>query len=87
MVQMATTDVLFHWVILQRDVPESEVKAGDRAVIVDCLSATSKQPEAGYTLEVFRQGETVDVVSVPMSWVLLLPEVWGRSEVSTVEAS
>ena len=82
-----TTDVLFHWVVLQRDLPESRVRAGDRAVIVDCLSPTAKQSEPGYTLEVFRQGETIDIVSVPISWVLLLPDVWGRPEVSTVEAS
>jgi hypothetical protein len=82
-----TADVLFHWVVVQRDVPESRVRAGDRAVIVDCLPPTVKHLEPGYALEVFRQGETIDIVSVPISWVLLLPEVWGRAEVSTVEAS
>jgi hypothetical protein len=80
-------NVLFHWVSLKCDVPNSGVKAGDRAVIVDCLSPTVKQAEAGYALEVFRGGETVDVVSVPVSWVTLLPEVWGQSEASAVEAS
>jgi hypothetical protein len=79
------TDMLFHWVALKRDVPNSEVKAGDRAVIVDCLSPTEKQSEAGYPLEVFRRGETLDVVSVPASWVQVLPEVWGQVE--AVEAS
>ena len=76
-----TTDVLFRWVVLKQDVPSSLVKAGDRAVIVDALPATANQSE-GYTLEVFRQGETLDVVSVPVSWVTLLPEVWGQSDAS-----
>lgn len=82
-----TTEALFHWVVLQQDVPNSIVKAGDRAVIVDYLSPTAKQPEPGYTLEVFKQGETLDVVSVPISWVMLLPEVWGETGTSTIEAS
>lgn len=76
-----TTDILFRWAVLKRDVPDSAVKAGDRAVIVDALPATAKQTE-GYTLEVFKQGETLDVVSVPVSWVTLLPEVWGQSDAS-----
>ena len=76
-----TTDVLFRWVVLKQDVPSSLVKAGDRAVIVDALPATANQSE-GYTLEVFRQGETLDVVSVPVAWVTLLPEVWGQSDAS-----
>jgi hypothetical protein len=76
-----TTDVLFRWVVLKQDVPNSLVKVGDRAVIVDALPATANQSE-GYTLEVFRQGETLDVVSVPVSWVTLLPEVWGQSDAS-----
>jgi len=77
-----TTDALFQWVVLKQDVPDSAVKAGDRAVIVDALPATAKQSEPGYTVEVFRQGETLDVVSVPVSWVTLLPEVWGQSNAS-----
>lgn len=76
------TDDLFRWAVLKQDVPNSAVKAGDRAVIVDVLSATAKQPEQGYTVEVFRQGETLDVISVPVSWVTLLPEVWGQSDAS-----
>ena len=74
-----TTDVLFRWVVLKQDVPSSLVKAGDRAVIVDALPATANQSE-GYTLEVFKQGETLDVVSVPVAWVTFLPEVWGQTE-------
>lgn len=80
-------DVLFHWVVLLQDVPNSDVKHGDRAVIVDLLAPSSSQLEAGYTLEVFRNGETIEVVSVPISWVRLLPEVWGQREISTIEAS
>ena len=76
-----STDMLFRWVVLKRDIPDSAVKAGDRAVIVDALPATANQSE-GYTLEVFRQGETLDVASVPVSWVTLLPEVWGQSDAS-----
>ncbi|MEX0268197.1 DUF4926 domain-containing protein [Leptolyngbyaceae cyanobacterium UHCC 1019] len=82
-----TTDALFHWVVLNQDVPDSAIKAGDRAVIVDHLSASAKQPEPGYVVEVFEQGETLDVVSVPISWVTLLPEVWGHTESSAIKAS
>ncbi|XGV97026.1 MAG: DUF4926 domain-containing protein [Leptolyngbya sp. BL-A-14] len=81
------TDALFHWVVLNQDVPDTVVKAGDRAVIVDRLPATAKQPEPGYVLEVFEQGETLDVVSVPSSWVTLLPEVWGQADGAPIEAS
>lgn len=82
-----TTDALFHWVLLKQDVPNSLVKAGDRAVIVGNLSPTPKQPEPGYILEVFKAGETVDVVSVPVSWVKLLSEVWGQPESVSNETS
>lgn len=82
-----TTDALFHWVLLKQDVPNSLVRAGDRAVIVDNLSPTPKQPEPGYILEVFKAGETVDVVSVPVSWVKLLSEVWGQPESVSSETS
>lgn len=81
-----TTDALFHWVVLNQDIPNSVVKAGDRAVVVERLPATARQPEPGYVLEVFKQGETLDVVSVPISWVTLLPEVWGQMEGSAIEA-
>lgn len=82
-----TTDALFHWVLLKQDVPDSLVKVGDRALIVDYLPSTPKQPEPGYILEVFRAGETVDVVSVPVSWVTLLSEVWGQPESVSSEAN
>lgn len=61
--------------------------SSDRAVIVDRLPATEKQPKPGYVLEVLEQGETLEVVSVPTSWVTLLPAVWGQTESSAVEAS
>jgi hypothetical protein len=68
---------LFHWCVLLQSVPESLVNKGDRAVIVDDLPFTSFYQECGYAIEVFRDGETIDVVSVPESWVKVLPEVWG----------
>ena len=71
---------LFQWVALKYDVPNSFVKKGDRGVILDYLKPTKKQSEPGYNLEVFRDGETLDVVSVPISWVIPLPEVWGESK-------
>ncbi len=81
------TDMLFHWVILRRDVPESAAVMGDRGVIVDELPFSQVLQESGYTIEVFRQGKTLDVVSVPRSWVKVLAEVWGQAEVSTIEVS
>lgn len=72
---------LFHWVILLRDVPDTLVKMSDRGVIVDELPFSVVHQEAGYTIEVFRAGETFDVVSVPISWVRVLPEVWGQAEI------
>ena len=81
------TDALFHWVVLNQDIPHSVIKVGDRALIVDRLRATAKQPEPGYLLEVFEQGETLDVIAVPISWVTLLPEVWGQADGVAIEAS
>jgi hypothetical protein len=74
------TEALFHWVVLLRDVPGTEVRSGDRAVIVDLLAASAEGREAGYSIEVFRDGQTVDVVSVPVSWVTVGAEVWGKVE-------
>ena len=68
---------LFHWCVLLQPIPESLMQKGDRAVIVDELPFTSFYQECGYTIEMFRDGETIDVVSVPQSWVKVLPEVWG----------
>lgn len=70
---------LFQWVELKQDVFDSVVKKGDKGVVLDYLSPNSKQKEAGYTVEVFKNGETLDIISVPVSWVTLLPEFWGIS--------
>jgi hypothetical protein len=57
---------LFTEVVLTKDIPESGLKKGDIATIVDFHPA--KEGEAGYTVEVFNAlGETVDVVTVPES--------------------
>ncbi len=72
------TEALFHWVVLLRDMPGTEVRSGDRAVIVDLLAAPEAGREAGYSIEVFRGA--VDVVSVPVSWVTVGAEVWGKVE-------
>ncbi|EAZ91697.1 hypothetical protein [Crocosphaera chwakensis] len=71
---------LFQWVELKYDVPNSLVKKGDKGVVLDYLKPTKKQSEPGYNLEVFRDGETLDIVSVPISWVIPLPEIWGETE-------
>jgi hypothetical protein len=71
---------LFQWVELKQDVPNNLVKAGNRGVVLDHLNPTKTQPEPGYILEVFENGETLDVVSVPISWVNPLPETWGNVE-------
>ncbi|KAM3102464.1 hypothetical protein ACKFKF_03695 [Phormidesmis sp. 146-12] len=81
------SDALFHWVVLLRDVPDGAVRVGDRGVIVDVLPFSEVHQELGYTIEVFRQGETVEVVSVPVSWVEVLPEVWGQKDMSAIAAS
>ena len=75
-----TIATLFQWVKLKQDIPNSPVKKGDTGVILDYLSPTNKQPESGYTLEVFKNGETLDVISVPISWVTPLPKIWGDSQ-------
>lgn len=75
-----TTATLFQWVQLMQDVPDSPVKKGDKGVVLDRLPPTKKQPESGYTLEVFRNGETLDVISIPISWATPLPEIWGETQ-------
>ncbi len=74
------TATLFQWVELNQDVPDSLVKKGDKGVVLDHLQPTKNQPEPGYTLEIFKDGETLDVISIPISWVTPLPEVWGQPE-------
>jgi hypothetical protein len=34
--------------------------------------------EAGYIVEIFEKGETLDVISVAVSCVTLIPEYWGE---------
>lgn len=62
-----TTATLFQWVKLKHDVPNIPVKKGDRGVILDHLHPAQKEPKSGYTLEVFKDGETLDVIAVPIS--------------------
>ncbi|MEH2023240.1 DUF4926 domain-containing protein [Nostoc sp.] len=78
-----TAASLFQWVELKQDVPNSSLKAGDRGVVLDHLHPTKTQQEPGYILEIFKDGETLDVVSVPISWVNPLPETWGSIEHDT----
>lgn len=77
-----TTATLFQWVVINQDVPDSLVQKGDKGVVLDHLLPTKNQPEAGYTVEVFKDGKTLDVISVPISWVTPLPEIWGKTELA-----
>ncbi len=78
-----TTATLFQWVELKQDVPNSPVKTRNKGVFLYHLNPTTSQPEPGYILEVFEDGETLDVASVPISWVNPLPESWGSVEYNT----
>lgn len=81
------TATLFQWVELKQDVPDSPVKKGNCGVVLDHLHPTNNQKEPGYTLEVFQDGETLDVISVPISWVTPLPKMWGfAASASTSES-
>ncbi|MEH2250507.1 hypothetical protein [Nostoc sp.] len=51
--------------------------------MLDHLRPTKTQQKPGYILEIFKDGETLDVVSVPISWVNPLPETWGSIEHDT----
>ena len=51
---------------------------------METLKSIHPQKEDGYIIEVFKDGETLDVVSVPVSWVKLLPEKWGQIQDSKV---
>jgi hypothetical protein len=73
-----TTAKLFQWVEINQDIPKSLVKKGMKGVVVDHLSPNSKQKEAGYIVEIFENGETLDVISIPVSSVTLIPEYWGE---------
>ncbi|MBE9007425.1 DUF4926 domain-containing protein [Fortiea sp. LEGE XX443] len=78
---------LFQWAELKQDVPNSPVKAGHKGVVLDYLNPTPTQKEPGYILEVFQNGETLDVVSVPISWVKLLPKIWRSTESTTKQTA
>jgi len=60
---------LYQDVALTRDLPEHQLKAGDIAKLVD-LVPHSKDGEKGCILEVFNAvGETIAVITVPISAV------------------
>ncbi len=75
-----TSIQLFQWVELKFDVPNSLVKKGDKGVVLEYLKPTKKQSEPGYNLEVFKDGETLDIISISISWVIPLPEMWGENQ-------
>lgn len=61
-----TQPELYTRVMLIHDIPEAGLKAGDTAMYIDYLPV--KDSEAGAILEVFNAlGETLDVVTVPIS--------------------
>jgi hypothetical protein len=66
------TAELFQWVELLKDVPETDFHQGDQGVIVELLEPNENEPETGYLLEIFQDGETLDVIAVPASWTKLL---------------
>lgn len=60
---------LFERVVLTRDLPAEDLRAGDVGVIVEHYPATAEVPE-GYEFEVFAaSGKTLAVVSVPATFV------------------
>ena len=62
---------LYTRVMLTRDVPESNLKAGDTAMYIEYLPV--QEGEAGAILEVFNAlGESIDVVTVPISAITAL---------------
>ena len=65
---------MFSRVALATDIPESRLKRGDVARIVDYF-APKPDRVAGYILEVFNAlGESIDVVSVPETSIESLQE-------------
>jgi Domain of unknown function (DUF4926) len=69
---------LFQRVEINQDFPNSFVKKGMQGVVVDHLFPNSKQKELGYIVEVFENGETLDVISISVSDVTILDESWGE---------
>jgi len=65
--ETAMTLPLFSRVILTQDIREHELVAGDMGTIVEHHPATSEYPE-GYEVECFAgNGDTIAVVSVPVT--------------------
>ena len=59
---------LFQQVALARDIPETRLRAGDLATIVDCHAAPGG--ETGYSIEIFNAvGDTIAVTVVPESFL------------------
>lgn len=57
---------LYTRVVLLRDIPQANLKAGDTAMYIDYLPVETG--EAGAILEVFNAlGESINVVTVPIS--------------------
>ena len=64
---------LYQYVALSRDVPEHNLKQGDVAMLIDYVSHPSGG-EDGYILEVFNAaGDSLTVLTVPISAVEKLP--------------
>jgi len=73
---------LFQEIALTRDLPGSQLKAGDIATLVDFAPSTANG-EDGCVLEVFNAlGESIAIVAVPMSAV----ETLRADEVLTVRS-
>lgn len=71
---------LYQEVALTRDLPESELRAGDIATLIDFVSHPNGGEE-GCVLEVFNAvGESLAVIAVPISTV----EVLRSDEILTV---
>ena len=64
---------LYQYVSLDRDLPEYNLKRGDVAMLIDYVTHTSGG-EDGYILEVFNAvGDSIAVLTVPISAVEQLP--------------
>ncbi len=72
------TAKLFQWVEINQDISNSLIKKGMKGVVVDHLAPNFKQKEAGYIVEIFENGETLDVISIPVSAITVIPKYWGQ---------
>ena len=77
------TAELFQSVELTQVVPGTPFHAGDLGIVVEYLEPNENEPEAGYLLEMFQNGETLDVIAVPISWA----KPFSNSEVNPVPIS